>query len=139
MCKRACFVLPYFPRSLHVCFPIYCLCFGFSLLFHGNHSHCQEATACARAQAAILRSSGHSVKEIAKLFKKTERWCGTSRQKGSRGQTKDKPRSGRLSVLTNYARNEITKAKYKCNNSTKRLPKTFNSTISTFRAQRYGD
>ena len=28
----------------------------------------------ARAQAAILRSSGHSVKEIAKFFNKTERW-----------------------------------------------------------------
>jgi len=28
----------------------------------------------ARAQAAILRSSGHSVKEIANFFNKTERW-----------------------------------------------------------------
>ena len=28
----------------------------------------------ATAQAAIVRSSGHSVKEIAKLLKKTERW-----------------------------------------------------------------
>ena len=29
---------------------------------------------CARAQAAILRLSGHSVKEIAKFFNKTVRW-----------------------------------------------------------------
>ena len=28
----------------------------------------------ARAQAAILRSSGHSVKEIAKFLNKTVRW-----------------------------------------------------------------
>ena len=46
----------------------------FSLLFHENHSHCQAVTVCAKAQAAVLRSSGHSVREIAKLFKKAEQW-----------------------------------------------------------------
>ena len=32
-------------------------------------------TVYARAQAAILRSSCHSVEDIAKLLKKTERWA----------------------------------------------------------------
>ena len=46
--------------------------------------------AFSRAQAAILRSSGHSVKEIAKLFNITERWVN----KWSKRQCfEDKPRS----------------------------------------------
>ena len=64
----------------------------------------------ARAQAAILRSSGHSVKDIAKLLTQ-------------RKSFEDKPRSGRLSVLTNRARNVIEKAKYKRKNSTRKIAK----------------
>ena len=75
-------------------------------------------TVCARAQAAIFRYSDYSVKEIAKLFKKAERWVNNwSKRKSFEG----KPRSGRPSVLTNYARNVITKAKYKRNNSTRKI------------------
>ena len=52
--------------------------FLFSYLFPFSFVHCSFTEmnvdiACARAQAAILRSSGHSIKEIAKLLKKTER------------------------------------------------------------------
>ena len=49
----------------------------------------------ARAQAAILRSSGHSVKEIAKSFNKTERWVN---KWSKRECFEDKPRRGRPSV-----------------------------------------
>ena len=123
--------------SPHIaCFRIYCLCFGFSLLFHVNHSLCQAVTVCARAQAAIFRYSDYSVKEIAKLLKKAERWVNKWLKRKS---FEGKPRSGRPSVLTNYARNVITKAEYKRNIiQQERLPKKFNITISTFRAQRYG-
>ena len=55
----------------------------------------------ARAQAAILRSSGHSVKDIANLLKKTERWVN---KWSKRKSFEDKPRSGRPSVLANRAR-----------------------------------
>ena len=74
----------------------------------------------ARAQAAILRSSGHSVKDIAKLLKKTERWVN---KWSKRKSFEDKPRSGRPSVLTNRAGNLIEKAKYKRNNSTRKISK----------------
>ena len=50
-------------------FSVYCRFLLFSLLFNEN-----ERKHCFRAQVSILRSSGHSVKEIAKLLKKTERW-----------------------------------------------------------------
>ena len=55
----------------------------------------------ARAQAAILRSSGHSVKEIAKFFNETERWVN---KWSKRECFEDKPRSRRPSVLINCAR-----------------------------------
>ena len=77
-------------------------------------------TVYARAQAAILRSSGHSVKYIAKLLKKTERWVN---KWSKRKSFEDKPRSGRPSVLTNHARNVIETAKYKRNNSTRKIAK----------------
>ena len=70
-------------------------------------------TVCAKAQAAILRSSGHSVKEIAKLLKKTERWVN---KWSKRKSFEDKPGTGQPSVLTNCARNVIEKTKYKLNN-----------------------
>jgi len=77
-------------------------------------------TVFARAQAAILRPSGHSVKDIAKLLKKTERWVN---KWSKRKSFEDKPRSGWPSVLTNHARNLIQKAKYKRNNSTRKIAK----------------
>ena len=74
----------------------------------------------ARAQAAIPRSSGHAVKEIAKLFNKTIRWVN---KWSKRECFEDKPRSGRPSVLTNAARKSIEKSKYKRNNSTRKIAK----------------
>jgi len=64
----------------------------------------------ARAQAAILRSSGHSVKEIANFFNKTERWVN---KWSKRESFKDKPRNGPPSLLTNCARKSIEKEKHK--------------------------
>ena len=52
----------------------------------------------ARAQAAILRSSGHSVKEIAKFVNKTVRWVN---RWSKRECFENKPRSGWSSALTN--------------------------------------
>ena len=75
----------------------------------------------ARAQAAILRSSGHSVKEIAKFFNKMERWVN---KWSKRECFEDKPRSGRPPVLTNCARKSVEKAKYKWNNSTRKIAKS---------------
>lgn len=75
----------------------------------------------SRAQAAILRSSGHSVKEIAKFFNKTECWVSKWLK---RECFEDKPRSGRPSVWTNCARKSIEKAKYKRNNSTRKIAKS---------------
>ena len=74
-----------------------------------------------RAQAAILRSSGHSVKEIATFFNKTKRWVN---KWSKRECFEDKPRGGRPSVLTNCARKSIEKAKYKRNNSTTKIAKS---------------
>ena len=62
----------------------------------------------ARAQAAILLSSGHSVKDTAKLLKNTERWVD---KWSKRAPFEDQPRSGQRSVLTNRARTVIEKAK----------------------------
>ena len=112
MYKRACFVPPYFPRTLPV----------FEFIAFVSDFLCSfteiTVTVCARDQAAIFRYSDYSVKEIAKLFKKTERWVNKwSKRKSFEG----KPRSGRLSVLTNYARNVIRKAEYKRNNSTRKI------------------
>lgn len=91
----------------------------------------------ARAQAAILRSSGHSVKEIAKFFNKTERWVN---KWSKRECFEDKPRSGRPSVLTNCARKSIEKAKYKRNNSTRKIAKNLqqkNIEVSSITVWRY--
>ena len=84
-----------------------------------------------RAQAAILRSSGHSVKEIAKYFNKTVCWVN---KWSKRECFKDKPRSGRPSVLTNCARKSIEKAKYKGAIQQGRLPRIFSRKTSKFRA-----
>ena len=74
----------------------------------------------ARAQAAIQRSSGHSVKEIAKFFNKPVRWVN----KWSKWEClEDKPRRGRPSVLTNAAWKSVEKVKYKGNNSTRNIAK----------------
>ena len=75
----------------------------------------------ARAKAAKSRSSGHTVKEIAKFFNKTERWVN---KWSKRECFEDKPRSRRpTSVLTNCARKSIQKAKYKRNNLTRKIAK----------------
>ena len=73
----------------------------------------------SRAQAAILPSSGHSVKENAKL---TERWVN---KWSKRECFDDKPRSGRPSVLiNNYCpRNSIEKANNKPSNLTRKIAK----------------
>ena len=91
----------------------------------------------ARAQAVILRSSGHSVKEIAKYFNKTVRWVN---KWSKRECFKDKPRSGRPSVLTNCARKLIEKAKYKRGNSTRKIAKNLqqkNIKVSSITVWRY--
>ena len=73
----------------------------------------------ARAQAAILPSSGHSVKENAKLFNKTERWVN---KWSKRECFDDKPRSGRPSVI-NCPPNSIEKANNKPSNLTRKIAK----------------
>ena len=77
-------------------------------------------TVYARAQAAILLSSGHSVKDTAKLLKNTERWVN---KWSKRAPFEDQPRSGQPSVLTNRARTVIEKAKYKRNYLTRKIAK----------------
>ena len=115
-CARA-HVSPYFFRTLSVyvfiaflfCFVLF-VCFFFFDFLCSFTSHSQAVTVCARAQPAVLRSSGHSVREISKLFKNAEQWV---RNKCSR----------RPSIFTNCARNRITKAKYERNNSTRKIAK----------------
>ena len=64
-----------------------------------------------RAQAFILRSTGLSVKEIAKKLEKYERWVvkWSSRNEGF----EDKKRTGRPKVLNEAAKKVLKKAKYK--------------------------
>ena len=73
----------------------------------------------SRAQAFILRSTGLSVKEIAKKLEKSERgvviW--SSRNEGF----EDKKRTGRPKVLNEAAKKVPKKAKYKRGNSTRQL------------------
>jgi len=72
-----------------------------------------------RAQAFILRSTGLSVKEIAKKLEKSERWVvkWSSRNEGF----EDKKRTGRPKVLNEAAKKILKKAKYKRENSTRQL------------------
>ena len=77
-------------------------------------------TVYARAQAAILLSSGHSVKDTAKSLKNTGRWVN---KWSKRAPFEDQPRSGQPSVLTNHARTVIEKAKYKRNYLTRKIAK----------------
>lgn len=77
-------------------------------------------TAYARAQAVILLSSGHSVKDTAKLVKNIERWVN---KWSKRAPFEDQPRSGQPSVLTNRGRIVIEKAKYKRNYVTRKIAK----------------
>ena len=91
----------------------------------------------ARAQAAILRSSGHPIKEIAKFFNKTERWVN---KWSKRECFEDKPSSRRPSVLTNCAQKSIQKEKYKLKNSTRKIAKNFqqkNVEVSSITVWRY--
>ena len=88
----------------------------------------------ARAQAAILRPSGHSVEEIAKFFNKTVGWVNKWSERES---FEDKPRSERPSVLTSAARKSTEKAK---NNSTRKIAKNLqqqNIEVSSISVWRY--
>ena len=71
------------------------------------------------------------------MLKQTERWVNKwSKRKSFEG----KPRSGRPSVLTNRARNVIEKAKYKHNNSTRKIAKNLqrhNINVSNTTVWRY--
>ena len=86
MCRGGCYVPTYFSRTLSV-FVFIAFAFGFSLLFHRNHSHCHAVTVCARAQAAILRSSGHSVEEMSNCLKRPNDGSGTSGHKEGPSRT----------------------------------------------------
>ena len=52
-----------------VCFSVFIAIFFYFLC---SFSEMKAKTVCARAQATFLQSSGHSVKEVAKLLKKTQ-------------------------------------------------------------------
>ena len=95
-------------------------------------------TIYARTQAAILLSSGHSVKDIAKLLKKkNEQWVN---KWSKRKSLEDQSRSGQPSVLTNRARTVIEKAKYKRNNLTRKIAKNLhrhNINVSNTTVWRY--
>ena len=89
----------------------------------------------------FLRYSGHLVREIAKLLKRSEQWVN----RWSKVKTlEDKPRKlqgvdGRC--FTNCVRNVIEKAVSICViiQQDWKVKKSFNLTISKFRAQRMGD
>ena len=86
----------------------------------------------------FLWSSGHSVKKIAKLLKKSERWPN----KWSKVKTlEDKPRSGWPFFHKMCEKYYRKSCKYMCNNSTKQKGKKISTSHyqSKFRAQRYGD
>ena len=121
-CAHA-FSRPFFAPLVHVVpFPTFLLfCDFFPELSAFSVTEMKSDIVYARAQAAISRSSGHSVKEIAKFFNKTERWVN---KWSKRECFEDKPRSGRPPVLTNCARKSVEKAKYKWNNSTRKIAKS---------------
>ena len=106
MCTRV--FPPFFAPLVHVVpFPTFLLfCDFFPELSAFSVTKMKSDIVYARAQAAILRSSGHSVKEIAKFFNKTERWVN---KWSKRECFEDKPSSGRPPVLTNCARTEINR------------------------------
>ena len=73
-----------------------------------------------RAQAAILRLWGASVRETAIILQKSKSWVA----KWSSSQNfSDKPRSGRPNVLDRTAKKIIEKAKYKTGSSTRKISK----------------
>ena len=73
-----------------------------------------------RAQAAILRSSGVSARETAKILQKSKSWVA---KWSSSQEFYDKPTSGRPSVLDRTAKKVMEKAKYKARNSTRKISK----------------
>ena len=115
MCTRA-FSRNFFAPLVYVVFSRICFySVNFSRTFCFLCLEMKSNIVYARAKAAILRLSGHSVKEIAKfLTHETERWGEQLVEK--RINFEYKPRSGRPFVLTNCARKSIKKAKYKQNN-----------------------
>ena len=72
-----------------------------------------------RAQAFILRTTGLSVKEIAKKLEKSERWV--VKWSSRNGGFEDKKRTGRPKVLNESAKKVLKKARYKRGNSTRQL------------------
>ena len=77
-----------------------------------------------RAQAAILRSSGVSVRETAKILQKSKGWVA---KWSSSQEFYDKPRSGRSTVLDRAAKKVIEQAMYKRGNSTRKISKQLNT------------
>ena len=73
-----------------------------------------------RAQAAILRSSEVSVREMAKILRKSKSWV--AKWMSSR-EFYDMLRSGQPTVLDRTAKKVIEKAKYKRGNSTRKICK----------------
>ena len=73
-----------------------------------------------RAQAAILRSSEASVREMAKILRKSKSWVA---EWMSSQEFYDMLRSGQPTVLDRTAKKIIEKAKYKRGNSTRKICK----------------
>ena len=85
----------------------------------------------ARAQAAILRSSGHSVKEIAEFFNKTVRWVNKwSKESASKTNQEADDRLFRPVVLENQSRKQSTIGEIQQG----RLPRIFSRKTSKFQA-----
>ena len=104
-----CIFPPFFPALCECCsFPNFLLFSDFFLelsVFSVTKSQKSDIV-YARAQGAILRSSGHSVNEIAKFLNKTEHWVN---KRSKRECFKDKPRSRRPFVLTIVLENQSRK------------------------------
>ena len=112
--------------------PFYRFPFSYLLYLLFFHFLCsftkkKTETVCARAQAAFLRLSGHSVKEIAKSLKKAERRVNNwSKRQAKEGTAVFFFLSFFLSFLislTNFTRNLIETAKYQRDNSKRQISK----------------
>ena len=134
-CASVCFPYIFFA-------PFLCRSFRNSLLFSDSFSELSvfsvtkmtSGIVYARGRAAILRSSGHSVKEVAKFSNKSERWVNKWSKTEHASKTNQEAHAG-PSVLTSCARNSIAKAKYKQNNLTRKIAKNLiGKKISRFRA-----
>ena len=70
---------PFCTFSIFFSFFFFFFCRFFYFLY--SFTKMKACTVCANAQASVLRSSGHSVTEIAKLLNKSERYKWTGVQK----------------------------------------------------------